>query len=176
MPIVDKQRFLCRKKCERMGREKCEICYFANFGEKYFTIDILRRTRCTRLRDQRKKRWKMKRTLVALALLAAVSCMSAPKHGRPPIDPGDDPSPIKELQCPGGRIIVGDCQRTVIDRCDLPIWWRPGPWGFTASRPVREGWIYRVEGKYYQLAFEYGAIFYIKETEKPLGTEFGKGE
>jgi len=56
----------------------------------------------------------MKKMFLVLVLLAVLSCTTAPKHRRPPIDINDDPSPIAELQCPGGKIFVGDCQRDVI--------------------------------------------------------------
>ena len=105
----------------------------------------------------------MKKMFLVLALLAVLSCT----HSRPPIDPADDPSPMAKLQCPGGKVSVGDCQRTVIERCGSPIWWRPGPWGFTTSRPVREGWVYRHGEKYYAVVFEYGGISDIRETEEP---------
>jgi hypothetical protein len=109
------------------------------------------------------RRWKMKKMFLVLALLAVVSCA----HSRPPIDPAADPSPMAKLQCPGGKVSVGDCQRSVIERCGLPLWWRSGPWGFTSSRPVREGWVYRHAEKYYHVAFENGAIFWINETGEP---------
>jgi hypothetical protein len=105
----------------------------------------------------------MKKMFWVLGFLAALSCT----HSRPPIDPADDSSPIAKLQCPGGKVSVGDCQRTVIERCGPPMWWRPAPGGFTSSRPVREGWIYRISEKYYVMAFEYGAIFDIRETDQP---------